>query len=259
MPPPSATGLYVSRWGDHRAGMPVVAVHGFTQSSGAWGRFGELLGRSHEVLAVDAPGHGRSADIRADLWLGGGLVADTAEGPAAVLGYSMGGRFALHAALCRPQAVARLVLISATAGLDTEHERAARRASDERLAEQIERDGVEAFVRWWLRRALFATLPKDAAAVDARLGTTAAGLASSLRLAGTGTQEPLWGRLHELNMPVLVVAGARDEGYSERAGRLASGIGRNARLAIIDGAGHACHLERPEEVWAAVGPFLAGN
>ena len=65
--------------------------------------------------------------------------------------------------------------------------------------------------------------------------------------------------LTDLNMPVLVVAGARDEAYAERAHRLASCIGSNAQLAIIDGAGHACHLERPDAAWAAVRPFLAGR
>jgi pimeloyl-ACP methyl ester carboxylesterase len=151
------------------------------------------------------------------------------------------------------------VLISATAGLETENERAARRAADDLLAQRVERDGVEAFVRWWLDRPLFSTLPRDASAMDARLGGSAAGLASSLRLAGAGTQEPLWDRIHSLDMPVLVVAGALDRDYADRAQRLAACIGANARLAIIDGAGHACHMERPDAVWAAVGPFLADS
>jgi 2-succinyl-6-hydroxy-2,4-cyclohexadiene-1-carboxylate synthase len=247
--------LHVTRWG---AGSAVVAVHGFTQSGQAWGPFGALLGAAHRVVAVDAPGHGGSADVDADLWAGAELIA-TAGGaaPAAYLGYSMGGRFALHVALRRPARVRRLVLISATGGLDTEGERAARRAADDALAAQVERDGVAAFVAWWLERPLFATLSPAAAGVDARLGGTAAGLASSLRRAGTGTQEPLWDRLGELEMPVLVIAGALDEPYAARAERLTAAIGANATLAIVAGAGHACHLEQPDAVWAAVEPFLA--
>ena len=242
-------------WGK---GDPVVVIHGFTQSAGSWAPLAERLADRHRVIAVDAPGHGGSSEVRAGLWNGAALIGE-AGGPAAYVGYSMGGRFALHLALARPHLVERLVLVSATAGIDDAGERAERRASDEAIAERVERDGVEKFVRWWLGRPLFATLPGEAAALDSRLGGSAAGLASSLRLAGTGTQQPLWDRLGELSMPVLVVAGALDDAYRQRADRLAVGIGPNAALEIIESAGHACHLERQEAWLAAVTPFLAGG
>jgi 2-succinyl-6-hydroxy-2,4-cyclohexadiene-1-carboxylate synthase len=124
------------------------------------------------------------------------------------------------------------------------------------MAQRIERDGVETFVRWWLERPLFATLPPAAAATESRLGGSPAGLASSLRRAGTGTQAPLWDRLGELDMPVLVMAGALDDAYVQRAERLTAGIGANAELAVIEGAGHACHLEAPEAWLAVVEPWL---
>ena len=242
----------------------MVAVHGFTQSSEVWAPLAGWLGNRHRVLALDAPGHGAASGVRADLWSGAALMAATcaqgapagADGPAAWIGYSMGGRYALHVALAAPHMVSSLVLVSATAGFDTVAERAARREADEVVARRIERDGVAAFVRWWLARPLFATLPPEAAALDARLGNTVAGLASSLRLAGTGTQEPLWERLAAIDVPVLVTAGALDTAYTERAERLAGAIGANATLAVVDGAGHACHLERPAKWAAVVGPFL---
>jgi pimeloyl-ACP methyl ester carboxylesterase len=112
-------------------------------------------------------------------------------------------------------------------------------------------------VAWWLQRPLFATLPPTAAALDSRLGGTAAGLAASLRLAGTGTQEPLWPELARLEMPVLVVAGSEDDAYLGHGRRLAAGVGSNATLAVVPGAGHACHLERPEAFLEIIRPFLA--
>ncbi|HLH47501.1 MAG TPA: alpha/beta fold hydrolase [Acidimicrobiales bacterium] len=246
--------LGTQTWGK---GGRVVLLHGFSQSAAAWEPLARRLAEVHEVVAVDAPGHGRSASVRAGLWDGAELIAD-AGGRGAYVGYSMGGRYALHVALRRPEVVDRLVLVSATAGLDTAAERAARVAADEDVARRVERDGVPAFVEWWLRRPLFATLPREAAALDARLGGRAEGLASSLRLAGTGRQEPLWDRLRTLEMPVLVVAGALDEAYAARARRLVTAIGPNARLALIEGAGHACHLERPDAWLEVVEPFLAG-
>ncbi len=235
-----------------------MLLHGFTQSAGSWAPLAERLSGTHEVIAVDAPGHGGSAEVGAGLWEGADLIAE-AGGRGCYVGYSMGGRFGLHVALAHPEVVERLVLVSTTAGIDDPAERTERAASDEQIARRVERDGVPAFLDWWLARPLFATLSAEAAALDSRLGGSAAGLASSLRLAGTGVQEPLWGRLGEISVPVLVVAGELDPAYLARAHRLVAAIGSNASLSVVAGAGHACHLERPDAWLAALGAFLAGG
>ena len=222
-------------------GPRLVLVHGFTQTGRSWDALAASLAGDHEVVAVDAPGHGGSADARADLVAGAGLLA-AAGGRATYVGYSMGGRLCLHLAVARPDLVERLVLVSATAGIDGAEDRAARRASDEELAATLERDGLDAFLDRWLAQPLFATLAD--AGLDDRRRNTVAGLASSLRLAGTGTQEPLWDRLPSLPMPVLLVAGARDAKFVAAAERMAALV-PDATLAIVDGAGHTVHLERP--------------
>src|SRR5437899_2823566 len=86
----------------------------------------------------------------------------------------------------------------------------------------------------------------DAAGVGDRLRNTAAGLADSLRRCGTGQQTPLWSRLAELRMPVLCLAGERDERFTALARRMADTIGPNAAAEVIAGAGHAAHLEAPD-------------
>jgi pimeloyl-ACP methyl ester carboxylesterase len=98
--------LATTVWG---TGDPVVLIHGFTQSAGAWGDLALRLAAGHHVIAVDAPGHGRSAAVEADLAQGAALIG-AAGGPGAYIGYSMGGRLALHLALERPDLVERLVL-----------------------------------------------------------------------------------------------------------------------------------------------------
>jgi 2-succinyl-6-hydroxy-2,4-cyclohexadiene-1-carboxylate synthase len=231
----------------------MALLHGFTQSGAAWAPVAGLLpGR---LVAPDLPGHGHAAAVAADLWSGAQMVADLV-GPATWVGYSMGGRLAIHVALARPDVVTALVLVSTTAGIDDEAERTARRRSDAVLAERVEVEGVEAFVRWWLTLPLFATLPPGAAALEARMGGTAAGLASSLRLAGAGAQEALWDRLGKITVPTLVVAGALDAAYCVRAERLAAAIGGPTTLRIIEGAGHSCHLERPAAFAAVVADWL---
>lgn len=238
---------------------PVILLHGFTQSGAAWNQVVEaLLAVGRTVRTVDAPGHGRSGDVRADLWTGAEMIVQAA-GAGTYIGYSMGARMALHVALAHPESVRRLVLVSGTGGIDGADQRAARRRSDDEIAGRIERDGVSEFVRWWLDRPLFATLPAGAAAIASRLGSTPAGLAASLRLAGTGTQEPLWDRVAAIDVPTLVVVGELDAAYRAHGARLVEAIGPNATLAVIPGAGHAAHLERPAEFEAAVFPFLGGR
>ena len=92
------------------------------------------------------------------------------------------------------------------------------------LADEIERIGVGAFLERWLSQPLFASLDRSDGDIEARLTNTAAGLASSLRLAGTGTQAPLWTRLGELAMPVLVVAGEHDAKFTAIGRRMADSI-----------------------------------
>jgi 2-succinyl-6-hydroxy-2,4-cyclohexadiene-1-carboxylate synthase len=245
--------LHAERDGD---GPPLVLVHGFTQTRRCWGPEGADLARDHEVVRVDAPGHGRSSEVIAGLGAGGRLIADQGH-EATYLGYSMGARYCLHVALANPEVVRGLVLISGTAGIEDPDERAARRAQDLATAARLTAQGLEAFLDDWLAQPLFAGLPADRAFRAERLENTIAGLSSSLEQAGTGSQDPCWDRLAELTMPVLVVAGVLDEKFSALAQRMATTIGGNATLALIPNAGHAAHLEQADAFLAVLRPWLA--
>lgn len=221
--------------------MRLVLVPGFTQTASAWDPARAHLPSDIDATAVDLPtGRGfveTAAAIGAD------------AGRAVYAGYSMGGRLCLRLALDRPDLVRALVLISASPGIADDAERTARRETDERLAQQIERDGVDAFLDRWLRQPLFATLPADVAGLDARrAGNTVATLTHALRALGPGTQEPLWDRLGELEPPFLPVAGTLDEKYVDIAFEMARAVGRDVHPVLIGGSGHAAHLEQPEAV-----------
>lgn len=226
----------------------VVLVHGFTQTSASWRHVAATLGRDHHVVAVDAPGHGGSSGVAVDLSTGAQFLG-RAGGRATYVGYSMGGRLALRLAIDRPELVSGLVLIGATAGIDDAAERERRRRSDEALADRIETIGVPTFLDEWLSQDLFAGLPDDPEERAARLGNTSAGLASSLRLAGTGTMDPpWWSELASVEAPTVVVAGSRDQKFTGLGHRLVEGIGYGARFAAVPDAGHAAHLHDPEAV-----------
>lgn len=225
----------------------IVLLHGFTQNARCWDPVDADLGRDHEVVRIDAPGHGdgASADVRADLSEAARRIAETG-GPAIYVGYSMGARMALHVVLEQRVVVRGLVLVGGTPGIADAAERAERRRRDHALAERVRTEGVDAFLEFWLAQPLFAGLPPAGRFLDERRRSSAEGLASSLELAGTGSQASRWGELAGIDVPTLVVAGADDTRYAEIARRTADAIGANARAALVPGAGHTAHLERPE-------------
>jgi 2-succinyl-6-hydroxy-2,4-cyclohexadiene-1-carboxylate synthase len=249
VPADRAGGLAATTRG---TGPRLVLVHGFTQTGRSWDPLVPSLAAAHEVMAVDAPGHGGSATVRADLVAGAALLGGTGR-RATYVGYSMGGRLCLHLALARPELVERLVLVSATAGLDEDADRAARRAADEELAAGLEGDGLERFLVRWVAQPMFVALADPD--LDDRRRNTVDGLASSLRLAGTGTQEPLWSRLGSLTMPVLIVAGADDAKFVAAAHRMAALVPR-ATLRVVEHAGHTVHLEQQAAFLAVLGDWL---
>jgi pimeloyl-ACP methyl ester carboxylesterase len=119
----------------------VVLLHGFTHTGASWDPVVAAFAESYRALAPDIRGHG-AASAREPVTLDGVLddVAELAPESFTLVGYSMGGRIALHAALAaalRPR-VERLILIGASPGLADRAERAARRAADERLADEVE-------------------------------------------------------------------------------------------------------------------------
>lgn len=234
-----------------------MLAHGFTQTARSWSTVEATVTARRsaaDIIAVDLPGHGTASDVRGDLWAAADLLTERGSSGTYV-GYSMGGRVALHAALAHPDVVQRLVLIGATAGIDDEIERAQRRENDELLASRIERIGVGPFVDEWLDNPLFAGLTAATAMRADRLANSASGLASSLRLAGTGTQEPLWARLDEVRCPTLILVGQRDAKFRELGERLVAGLA-DASMRVIADSGHSVHLEQPDATADAVLDFV---
>lgn len=241
-----------------RVGAPhLVLAHGFTQTARSWEVVESLLAQRLPTATfspVDLPGHGSATRLRRDLWRSADhLVGHGGRG--VYVGYSMGGRVALHAALRHPEKVERLVLIGATAGIDDEAGRAERRASDQALADRIMTQSLAGFVDAWLDNPLFAGLDEHTAMRSDRLRNTRAGLASSLRLCGTGTQEPLWDRLGEIRCPTLVLVGERDDKFRALGERLVAGLA-DARMVVVADSGHSVHLEQPEATADAIAEFV---
>ncbi|MFS0644315.1 2-succinyl-6-hydroxy-2,4-cyclohexadiene-1-carboxylate synthase [Siminovitchia sp. 179-K 8D1 HS] len=250
------------------SGEAVMLLHGFTGNGGTWKETINILSGSFRTIAVDLPGHGQT-DAPAD------LAKYEMEAVAAhllellnrlkidhvhLLGYSMGGRLALGMSILYPERFKSLMLESSSPGLRTKVEREQRIMADQQLAEKILKDGIESFVDYWENIPLFSTqkaLPveKQRAIRQSRLKNRAKGLANSLLGMGTGRQPSWWDRLQELQVPVLVICGELDVKFCRIAKEMDKRI-PDSRLVILEGAGHALHVEEPMKFGTIVKEFL---
>jgi 2-succinyl-6-hydroxy-2,4-cyclohexadiene-1-carboxylate synthase len=221
----------------------VVLVPGFTQTARSWDPVIRRLPADLDVIALDVP---EGLDFR-----GTARALGEAGKRGVYVGYSMGGRLCLQLALDHSDLVDRLVLVSTSPGIPDPTERAARRDVDREWVRVLEDGGVDAFYERWLAQPLFASLSPDAAELETRIRNRAV-LAHQLRALGQGAMPSLWERLGDLSMRVDLAVGGLDTKYVEIAGRMCEQIG-DATLHVVEGAGHAVHLEQP----AALGRVLS--
>ncbi len=236
------------------AGDPLLLLHGFTGTATSWSA---RFSRDYRTIAVDLLGHGLSdSPVDVDQYRMEPCIDDLlsivdqlALPRINLLGYSMGGRVALHFAAAHPDRVAALILESASPGLRDPGERQARIASDHALADRLERDGLAVFVDYWTNLPLFASQSRLSASVRAdlrsqRLRNNVIGLANSLRGLGAGAQQSLWDDLPCIDVPTLLIAGALDAKFTQITQQMAQSM-PGAHLAVVEYAGHAVHLEQP--------------
>lgn len=236
----------------------IVLLHGFSGTSRAWDGVVEYLDpERYRPLALDLPGHGNEATHPLPITFADCVERILEQAPEhfALCGYSLGGRVALHVALAAPERISRLTIVSASPGIEDASERAARRRADRKLADELERIPFEDFIERWRTQPLFAADPPgvgELARADQRRNSPWA-LAEVLRGLSVGEMGSLWGRLGELDMPVSVIVGDRDEKFLAIGRRLAEQVPRGS-LAVLEG-GHGLPLENP----AGVAELLDGG
>ncbi len=228
--------------------MRIVFTPGFMQPASAWEAVSAQLGERYSSVLLDHRQHTFEARLEELAEAGRGGV---------LCGYSLGGRLALHAALRDPGAYAGLVLVGTSAGIEAPAARVERARADEKLAGWMETQPIETIVDIWERQPLFAD--QSDALVEAqragRLAQDPRSLALILRTAGQGALEPVWQRLDRLALPVLAMAGDRDQRYSDAARRIAKAV-PGGRAEIVEHAGHAPQLQQPDAVALLLTDFL---
>jgi 3-oxoadipate enol-lactonase len=234
----------------------VLLLHAGIADSRMWAPQVEALeAAGHRVLAPDLPGFGETPLVPGTID-NVAHVAALLEQPAAVVGCSFGGRVALELASTRPELVRRLVLVGAGLGSwEWSEEAKAGFAEEEAALEQNDLDeAAAAQARMWLAddaapsvRALTEEMTRRSYELQLPLED---------EVTGTWPEPPLEQRLGEIRAPTLVVVGTEDVADIRTiAEKLAREI-PEARLELVEGAGHLPSLERPDRFDPILEEFL---
>jgi pimeloyl-[acyl-carrier protein] methyl ester esterase len=250
--------LYIETAGN---GPDLVMIHGWGLHGGIWDAFVPLLQSAFRVTRVDLPGHGRSD------WQGASLLDEWVDAVLAVvpqsavwLGWSLGGLVAMRAALRAPRRVTSLITIASTpcfvrkpgwqsamlpSLLETfsvELEQDYARTLNRFLSLQVRGSEQASAVLKSLRASLLAHGEPDAAAL-------AAGLAI---LRATDLRDAMGA----MACPFLMIMGERDMLVPVSVGKEVSRLAEDARLEVIEGAGHAPFLAAADTVARRIQGFL---
>ncbi|MGY3766255.1 2-succinyl-6-hydroxy-2,4-cyclohexadiene-1-carboxylate synthase [Vagococcus vulneris] len=236
----------------------LLCLHGFTGTGQTFSCLKDV--DAYNILILDLIGHGSSAAPQLGKYYQFDYVLSIIDNflnslsltKVDVLGYSMGARTALGFTLDYPEKVNQLIMESGTPGIECPKERQKRQKQDHQLAEEIEHQGIEAFVDSWERLPLFATqndLPalRRIAIRNERLAQKKVGLANSLRFMGTGVMPNYWPRLKELlHKRVVLIVGTKDEKFSQIAMNMKI-FQPTIQVVTVKHAGHCIHLEQPDK------------
>ena len=235
---------------------PIVFLHGFLGAGSDWGEIAGPLAEDYFCVCPDLPGHGANITRDFDAQLSipqlalelRALCAALSLNAPIVVGYSLGGRVALAAAVQHPEIMQALMLESTSAGLDTEAERQARAATDDARAAVLLADGIAAFMRTWYAAPLFESLqmrPQLLAKLQAaRTCNDARWMSKVVSELSPGRAASVLAELPSVRLRTLLLAGALDVRYTESAQRMAAAM-PNAICTVVADAGHNVHLEQP--------------
>ena len=234
----------------------IVFLHGFLGAGSDWGEIAAPLAEDYFCVCPDLPGHGANITRDFDAQLSipqlalelRALCAALSLSAPIVVGYSLGGRVALAAAVRHPEIMQALMLESTSAGLDIEAERQARAATDDARAAVLLADGIAAFMRTWYAAPLFESLqmrPQLLAKLQAaRMCNDARWMSKVVSELSPGRAASVWAELPSVRLRTLLLAGALDVRYTESAQRMCAAM-PNAICTVVADAGHNVHLEQP--------------
>ena len=253
--------LYIHTEG--RGDVHLVLLHGWAMHGGVFAPLIETLRDRCILHVVDLPGHGRSRDCTVSLQPAACAQAIAARVPRAVwLGWSLGGLYALQAALDFPNQVQGLAMLSASPRF-VRGEGWAHAVSPE-ILQNFGRDLATDYDGTLERFLALEALGSDCAQADLRKlrADTFSEYRPDVRALVEGLDvlehADLRERLPELTQPSAWIAGRRDRLIPWQAMRWSAAQCRGP-FTCVSGGGHAPFIGHTGEVVAALAPLLAGK
>jgi pimeloyl-[acyl-carrier protein] methyl ester esterase len=244
------------------AGPALVLVHGWGMNGAVWTKVAEELARTHRVILLDLPGHGRSPfdprQRRLDHWRDA-LLASAPE-TAIWVGWSLGGSLALAAALAAPERVRALALVTATPrflqAADWEHGMPADTLG--RFRDALNCDPAATLEQFLALQTLGSTQAREVLrTLRQHLAARPAALPEALDAGLELLQRTdLRHALACLEPPSLWLYGNRDTLVPWRGAARIGTLLPTARRVVIPGAAHAPFLSHAPQLLAALRSFL---
>ena len=241
---------------------PLVALHGFMGTPDTFRMVS--VASDHPVLALPLPEPDPAPAPQARLSASHDHVArrllQTLDEQDVscfhLLGYSLGGRIALHMARLAPERIDSLILESTNPGLECFEEREARCHRDAAWAHRIRREWPD-LLHAWYEQPVFASLSPQLKQelIAEKKGQDSERMARMLERLSLGRQHAFWEDLSRAVFPILFVSGEMDDRYRAIGERLAAQPGPT-RHRSVPGAGHVVHREQPEAYLAVLRSFL---
>ena len=226
----------------------MIALHGFLGLPSDWslveadgGSFGSA------VQAVDL---WRSPVGSFDDWVTQFLASLPASGNVLV-GYSLGGRLAMHAVLRAPSRFRAVVFVSANPGLASGAERASRLVADRVWAGRFAREEWPSLMQAWGDQAVFRRSTPGLVLERREEDFSREKLSLAMERWSLGAQEDLRRGLLGLSVPSLYVTGEEDTKFTTLIREM--GVRRHV---VIPGAGHRVPWDQPGLFMSAMRSFL---
>jgi pimeloyl-[acyl-carrier protein] methyl ester esterase len=250
-------------------GRDLVLLHGWSLNLGVWHEPARRLARRFRVISIDLPGHGASdwdpkaSTPAAQAWRVHETLSPLTE-RFSLLGWSLGGQFALDLAAAMPAPIERLALICTTPKFASGPGWRCGTAPAllTRLASRLRAHGERA-VDEFLTLQVRGTAPRTAARVLARLRRALAVHGRALPEAlSSGLERLRHGDLRAalplVRVPALVIAGEHDSVVRPAAARALATSLPQGRYVEIAGAAHAPFLSHPAQFTRLICGFLRG-
>jgi len=245
---------------------PLIFLHGFMGSGQDWEEIIPAFESQFYCITIDLPGHGKSLSPDSEEAYSfpglSGLLVTLFDAlmlnPVNLVGYSLGGRVALHLAVNNPERIGRVFLESASPGISHPTERKERLNRDIALADKLQTENFSQFLTEWYDQPLFRSLKENRRfpqLLQRRMRNSPEALGRVLVNLSPGVMPSLWEKLKKIPFPLRMIVGERDEKYVAIAKRM---VRENPQIQIrvVPECGHNIHFENPEMFEKLLKAFL---